>query len=172
MCLTYKICITVSIFKVIVTFIRDIECKIFGSVLGISPLKMLDLKKIYSIQTRHAYVLSCVWLSHPMDCSLSGSSDHRISQPRILEWVVISFSRGSSWSKDWTHVSCIGRQVLFHRCQLSKTELYIWIKEDDIIASQIFPSERPYAGSCFQTLRILVHGILSWYFTFSSFCSS
>ena len=35
------------------------------------------------------------------------------------------------------------------------------IKEEDIIASQIFPSERPYAGSCFQTLRFLVHGILS-----------
>ena len=35
------------------------------------------------------------------------------------------------------------------------------IKEEDIIASQIFPSERTYAGSCFQTLRFLVHGILS-----------
>ena len=39
---------------------------------------------------------------------------HGISQARILEWVVISFSRGSSWPRDWTYVSCIGRQILYH----------------------------------------------------------
>ena len=33
---------------------------------------------------------------------------------RILEWVAISYSRGSSQSKDWTHVSCIGRRILYH----------------------------------------------------------
>ena len=33
---------------------------------------------------------------------------------RTLEWVVISFSRGSSWSRDWTNFSCIGRQILYH----------------------------------------------------------
>ena len=38
----------------------------------------------------------------------------RISQEMMLEWVVISFSRGSSWSRDWTHISCIGRQILYH----------------------------------------------------------
>jgi len=32
----------------------------------------------------------------PMDCSLPGSSVHRTSQARIVEWVTISFSRGSS----------------------------------------------------------------------------
>ena len=42
----------------------------------------------------------------PMDCSLLDSSVHGISQARRLESVVISFSRGSSWPKDWTHVSC------------------------------------------------------------------
>ena len=42
-----------------------------------------------------------------MDCSLPGSSVHGISQARILEWVAISSSRGSSRSRDWTHVSCI-----------------------------------------------------------------
>ena len=35
-----------------------------------------------------------------MDCSLPGSSVHRILQVRILEWVAISFSRGSSWPRD------------------------------------------------------------------------
>ena len=32
----------------------------------------------------------------------------------ILEWTAISFSRGSSWPRDWTHISCIGRQILYH----------------------------------------------------------
>ena len=40
-----------------------------------------------------------------MDCSLPGSSVHGIFQARILEWVAISFSRGSSQSRDWTWVS-------------------------------------------------------------------
>ena len=43
----------------------------------------------------------------PMDCSPSGSSVHGISQARMLEWVAISFSRGSSWPRDWTHIFCI-----------------------------------------------------------------
>ena len=42
-----------------------------------------------------------------MDYSPSSSSFYGILQARILEWVVISFSRGSSWPKDWTQVSCI-----------------------------------------------------------------
>ena len=42
-----------------------------------------------------------------MDCSLSGSSVHGILQARILEWVAISFSRGSSRPRNWTWVSCI-----------------------------------------------------------------
>ena len=41
-------------------------------------------------------------LCNPMDCSLSGSSIYRIFQARILEWVVISFSREFFWSKDRT----------------------------------------------------------------------
>ena len=40
-----------------------------------------------------------------MDCSPPGSSVHRILQARILEWVAISFSRGSSQPLDWTQVS-------------------------------------------------------------------
>ena len=48
-----------------------------------------------------------------MDCSPPSSSVHGISQARILEWVAISFSGGSSWPRDQIHVSCIGRQVLY-----------------------------------------------------------
>ena len=44
----------------------------------------------------------------PHELYLPGSSIHRILQARILEWVSIPFSRGSSWPRDWTWVSCIG----------------------------------------------------------------
>ena len=43
----------------------------------------------------------------PMDCSLPGSSVHGIFQARVLEWLVISFSRGSSQPRDRTLLSCI-----------------------------------------------------------------
>ena len=42
----------------------------------------------------------------------SGFSVHRISQVRILVWVAISFSMGSSLIRYQTHVSCIGRWIL------------------------------------------------------------
>ena len=57
---------------------------------------------------------SCLILVWPHDCSPLGSSVHGVFQARILEWVAISFSRGSSWPKDWTCVSCIGRQILYN----------------------------------------------------------
>ena len=52
-------------------------------------------------------VQSCMTLWEPMDYRLPGSSVHGIFQARVLEWVAISFSRGSSWSRDWTWVSHI-----------------------------------------------------------------
>ena len=42
----------------------------------------------------------CPTLCNPMDCSLPGSSVHGIFQARILEWVAIPFSRGSSGPRD------------------------------------------------------------------------
>jgi len=50
----------------------------------------------------------------PMDSSLSGSFVHGTFQTRILEWIAISYSRGSSWPRDKAWVSCIGRQILYH----------------------------------------------------------
>ena len=50
---------------------------------------------------------SCPTLCEPMDCSPAGSSVHGILQTRILEWVAIPFSRGSSWPRDRIPVSCI-----------------------------------------------------------------
>ena len=50
---------------------------------------------------------SCPTLCDPMDCSPPGFSIHGIFQAWVLEWVAISFSRGSSRPRDWTRVSCI-----------------------------------------------------------------
>ena len=60
---------------------------------------------------------SCLTLCHAMDCSPPGFSVLGILQARLLEWVAISSSRGSSQPGDRTrisYVSCIGRQVLYH----------------------------------------------------------
>ena len=60
---------------------------------------------------------SCLTLCDPMDYSPQGSSVYRIFQARILEWVSISFSRGSSQSREWTHVFCVycfGRWILYY----------------------------------------------------------
>ena len=63
----------------------------------------------------HFHSLSHVWLfCNPMDCSPPASSVHGISQVRILEWVVICFSRGSSQPRDWTHISCISGGFFYY----------------------------------------------------------
>ena len=64
----------------------------------------------------YAQSLLCPTLCGSMDCSLTGSSVHGISQAKILEWVAISSSRGSSQQRDRTCISCIsciGRQILY-----------------------------------------------------------
>ena len=59
----------------------------------------------------------CLILCKPMNCNPPDSSVHGIFQAKILEWVAISYSRGSSWPWDWTqlsYISCTGRQILNH----------------------------------------------------------
>ena len=58
-----------------------------------SKLKWFAKEEVLVIQ-------SCLTLCDPMDYSLPGSSVHGILQARILEWVAISFSKGSSWPRD------------------------------------------------------------------------
>ena len=50
---------------------------------------------------------SSLTLCYPMDCSLPGSSVHGFFQTRILEWVAVSYSRGSSQLRDQIHVSYV-----------------------------------------------------------------
>ena len=65
----------------------------------------------------------CLTLCHPRDCSPPGSSVHGIVQARILEWVTIFFSRGSSQCRDQTLISNIGRRIL-STVPPGKPELY------------------------------------------------
>ena len=58
----------------------------------------------FDLQFSSVQLLSCVWLCDPMDCSLPGSSVHGILQARILEWVAMPSSRGSSQPRDRTQV--------------------------------------------------------------------
>ena len=70
-----------------------------------------------------------------MDCSPPGSSVHGTSQARILEWVAISFSRRSSWPRDRTQVSWIGKQILYHCASGNPT--YKWYSVIFVFLSNI-----------------------------------
>ena len=59
------------------------------------------------VEDKSKVAQSCPTLYDPVDCSLPSPSVHGIPQARILEWVAISFSRGSSRPRDWTWVSHI-----------------------------------------------------------------
>ena len=67
---------------------------------------------VYDCMQACSVVQSCPTLCNPTDCSPPGSSIHGILQARILEWVVICSSRGSSWPRDWTQVSWVTDRFL------------------------------------------------------------
>ena len=64
------------------------------------------------LPTPNSECVSCSALCNFMGCSSPGSSVHRILQARILEWITISFSWGTSLPRDWTQVSCIAGRSL------------------------------------------------------------
>jgi len=83
--------------------------------------KLNKLKNIKYLSWDEAlHVIFYCWLvaksdsCDPVDCSPPGSSVHGIFHTGILEWVAISFSRGSLWPRDWTCISYIGRWILYH----------------------------------------------------------
>ena len=88
------------------------EADVFTHILQIK----LKLREARSPMCNHRMysVHSCLTLCDPMDCSLPGSSVYGILQVRILEWVAISSFRASSWPRDRTCISCIGRWILYH----------------------------------------------------------
>ena len=64
---------------------------------------------VFSLMSSCLVAQSCLIL-----CDPPGSSVHGISQARILEWVAVCFSRGSSQPRVQTQVSCTGRWILYH----------------------------------------------------------
>ena len=91
---------------------------------------------------------SCLTLCDPMDCCLPGSSVHGLSQTRILEWVAISFSEGSSWLRDQTQVSCIaGRRFTLWATNTyyltsppGDTNSTCWKRNSSSVSSPAYPS--------------------------------
>ena len=89
-----------------------------------------------------------------MDYSPRDSSVHVISQARILEWVAISFSRGSFPLRNWTPASCIGRKILYHWatrgavdqifCTGSRMATYLLRAEQGNKTREPATKERPY----------------------------
>ena len=71
--------------------------------------------------------LSHVQLYDPMDSCLPGSLIDGILQARILGWVAIPFSRGSSQPRDQPWVSCIGRWILYHLSHQGRPSC-MWIR--------------------------------------------
>ena len=77
-----------------------------------------------------------------------GSSVQGISQARTLEWFAISFSRGSSWSRDWTRVFCTGRQVLYHwAIREALPNLLIILKTQPYSDSTVHPTWQSLAAN-------------------------
>ena len=60
---------------------------------------------MYSVCMRAKSLQSCSTLLDPMDCSPPGSSVHGTLQARVMEWVTMPSSRGSSWPRDWSWIS-------------------------------------------------------------------
>ena len=71
-------------------------------------------EEINRIKVKVLVTQSCPTLCNPKNCSPPGSSVHGILQARILEWVAISFSRGSSPRQGWNLGLPHCRQILNH----------------------------------------------------------
>ena len=82
----------------------------------------------------------CLSLCNPLDCSQPGSSGHRISQARILDWVAISSCRDLCTPRHWTcisWISCIGRGILYH---LATWEAWPLTLENHYLINEMFNS--------------------------------
>ena len=86
-----------------------ISHKVEQEVLIVFFLKISHL----SILCYYLVAKSSLTLLQSVNCSPTGSSVHGISQARILDWVGISFSRGYPRSRDWMHIPCNGRRILY-----------------------------------------------------------
>ena len=124
----------------------------------------------------------CLTLCYPMDCSLPGSSVHGIFQARVLEWVAISFSRGSFWPRDWTWVShIVGRcftiwatrevlpaiiKFIFPIFLYLGISLFLFRKSFSQLAREILHDFFPWTWNPEERLGLVVLSCLSIFFFF------
>ena len=107
-----------------------------------------------------AHARLCLTLCDPINSSPPGSSVHGIFQGRILAWVAISSSSGSSWPRDGTCVSCIscfGRWILLPPSHLGSPEswpLNSWLIHPSVILA--LPLESP-------RLQLFLEGVCFWF---------
>ena len=84
---------------------------------------------VETIESESYITQSCPTLCNPMDCSLPGSSIYGIFQAKVLQWVAISFSRGSSQLRNRTRVSLIvGRRFTILATKEIETVSNSWSK--------------------------------------------
>ena len=83
-----------------------LESRLWGEISITSDMQMTP-SLWWKVKSESEFAQSCPTLSDTMDCSFPDSSVYRIFQARVLEWVGISFSRGSSQPRDRTRVSLI-----------------------------------------------------------------
>ena len=93
--------------------------------------KHVSLTKDPAAATATKLLQSCPTLCDCMDCRLPGSCVHGIFHARKLEWAAISYSRGSSWPRDRTCVSCIscllhGQEDSLSLCHLGSPKPVLW----------------------------------------------
>ena len=82
--------------------------------LALSLSLYISMYTYNNTHSAHAVTKLCPALCDPMHCSPPGFSACGVFQARILEWVAVTSSRGSSQFRNWTHISsisCIGRQI-------------------------------------------------------------
>ena len=119
-----------SLFK-----IMSLESVMLSNHLILILLSHMHTSRLLSTFTSYHQVLfvcvlvaqSCLTLCDPMDHCPWGSSVHGIFQARILEWVVISFSRGSPQPRDWTQVSCIADRLFTFWATRENSRFYLFL---------------------------------------------
>ena len=96
----------------------------------------------------------CLTLCNPMDCSPPHSSVHGILQARIVDWVAMPSSWGSSWSRDWTCISYIYPHWQVGSLPLAPPgkPLYIW--QYFQIMPRIWRKEYENEGRCARKLLL------------------
>jgi len=129
-----------------------------------SPTKIKDnchhnrsFPTLPSVQTQ-----SCLTLCDPMDHSLLGSSVHGILQARILEWVAMPFSRGSSQPKDWTWGSCIAGRF-FTVWATQEVSYSRYIKKRNLSILKSIPSFLRFLEAFSSISEIVTSSITLWF---------